>query len=189
MDIKKTEWVIKSKDDIVYWYLEEGVFHNDPFKADADNSLVYYESLVTNYVAYHADKFTGSVPRRIWHDLTLHDWRLDKIEEPKSKPGPKSRVRPDLILQFDSELCMIEVKYHPQSPDIEKKPRLKTLKPIDEQVDIYTKRLSNVLKLGWFPNCSRIRPFVFWAFYYPRTRFKPHLDRKYASWPVDRRKR
>ena len=186
MKINNVEWIVKSQNEIVDWYLKSGVFDSNPFKSDIDSSLVYYESLVSNYVAYHANMFSGVSPEFIWHELTLYDWRLNQIENPRSKPNPKSRVVPDLIFQFDSELWMIEVKYRPQSPDIEKIPRLKTIQPVDKQVDIYTERLTNVIKLGWFPGCVEIHPVVFWAYFYPRPKIKPHLDVAYSKWPIDR---
>lgn len=184
-EIEETEWVMKPKEDIVKWYLSAGIFTEDPFVSDEDSSIVYYESLVTNYVAHHADQFTGVRPKHIWYGLTVHDWRLDKIET-GSELNPKSRVVPDLILQFPSELIMVEVKYRPQSPDIERVPWLKTIKPVVRQIEVYARRVSNVMKLGWFPECLRIRPVVFWAYFYPRLRVKRHLDTAYSDWPVER---
>lgn len=182
---KKTIWIVKSKRKILDWYLSQRIFAKNPFVSQDDTSLIHYESLVSNYVAHHADMFTGVQPRHIWYDLDLYDWRLEQVEDRNSKPNPSSRAKPDLILQFDEELWMVEVKFGAKSPDIECQPILETLKPVINQVSIYAQQLQNLLKLEWFPDCKKIQPVVFWAYFHNRLRSKTYLDTKYSNWPAE----
>lgn len=85
-------WVVKHRSEVDSWYHTRGVFGQDPLYKDGD-SKAYYESFVTNYVAKHADKFTGCHPKHIWHDLELYDFRPKETEtDPNKEPYWESRV-------------------------------------------------------------------------------------------------
>ncbi len=177
------QWVVKHRDEINNWYSDLGVFGDDALYEDGD-SKAYYESYVVNYVAANAEKFTGKPPNHIWHELDVHDFRLKEIEtDPNVKPWWKGRVKPDLLLQFDDAIWVIEVKFGFKSPNLEAVPTMKGPKSCIDQVSIYVKRLENMMTLGWFPNME-IHPVVVWAFWEKRVRpSEMYMDAIRSEWP------
>jgi len=191
------EWIVKHREEIEGWYVDLGVFEERPLGPDDDGGA-YYESYVANYVAQHAHKFTGQSPIRTWYELGLRDAGLEEIEKSytlvvefpdetwKEEFNFESQVKPDLLLEFEEDIWIIEVKFGYYSPDIESSKKTNDVKDCIFQTRKYEARLRHLMELGWFPR-KKIHLAIVWGFWWKRKRSAmEYLDTKYSTWLSDR---
>lgn len=163
-------WMTKHQQGIFDWYRKQRVFTHDPFASEEYRT--HRESFIRNYFLYHAHLFTGSKPRCIWQELQLHD-----AEMADEKP-----IKSDILLQYEGELWIIEVKFGYYSPDLNSSPaRPMYVIDCEYQLAAYKDRINELREMGWFPDIKTLYLGVFWAHMYMRERRK-YLDTRSAIW-------
>lgn len=106
-----------------------------------------YESMARNYLVFHAQDWTGISPKVIWSELDLGTYHN----------RGKGKLICDVILQYETEIWIIEVK--DRIPLYGIFPNKEYRSAVD-QLRIYEKRIK---ELGWWPNHS-VHLAVFWAY-------------------------
>jgi hypothetical protein len=167
-------WIAQHKDIISKWYQNEsGIFADlSNVKGVREDGLIWYESFIANYVAKHSEMFRRKPPVNIWFELNLGDTRaIEDID---------TRVKPDLILQYEDEIWIIEVKYEQYSPD----PNTDLVRNTESQIRGYKDQITKLQREGWFPS-TEARMAVFWAYWEKRA--KPlGTEESLAKWPIQR---
>ncbi len=169
-------WIIKHKDDITKWYMKKkDIFDSlENTRGLRKDDLLWYESHVAKYVAEHAFKFSKRELKNVLIGFQLGDKRTDS--------RTKKALIPDLILQFDRELWVVEVKYHDSYPNPETKYGICWI----DQLESYCIQLEYLIKEGgWFVGVEHVHLALFCAY---KNKKEPMSDqmREARKWPIKR---
>ncbi|MGD9395315.1 MAG: hypothetical protein PVJ05_02710 [Candidatus Thorarchaeota archaeon] len=175
---RKIVWIIKQTNDITKWYMKQsGIFENhiERIKALRKDDLLWYEGHVANYVAKHAHMFSKTKLKNVWFEFQLGDKRtFTEIEE---------GFKPDLLLHFEKELWIVEVKYPDYWPDLENQSETRGDK---KQLESYGQQLVKLITgAGWFKGIEQVRLAFFYAY---KKKKHPHTEQliEASKWPVER---
>ncbi len=105
------------------------------------NQSPWYEIAATNYIAQNAHLISGVAPARVWVEM-----KLGSEEE-------GSASHPDVIIETESELFVVEVKYTYSVDDIDE---------AENQALDYIEQIENI---GWWPHLKPKHAIVVWAYY------------------------
>ncbi len=172
-------WIIKQTDDITEWYSKEsGIFNGslDNVRGLRDSDLLWYESHVANYVARHAHMFSKSKLKNVWFEFQLGDKR--------TYSGIEKDLKPDLLLQFEKELWVVEVKYPDSWPDPETQ---KEVRGGIKQLKSYGRQLEVLIgQAGWFEGVEQVHLALFCAYKKKKDALSEQM-RNASRWPIERR--
>lgn len=172
-------WVIKQTDDVTEWYSKKsGIFNGslDNVRGLRDSDLLWYESHVANYVAKHAHMFSKRKLKNVWFEFQLGDKRTySRIEKD---------LKPDLLLQFEKELWVVEVKYPDYWPDPESQDEIRAG---IKQLKLYGRQLECLIgKAGWFEDVEQVHLALFCAYKKKKDPLSEQMVEA-GRWPIEKR--
>jgi len=155
------QWITIRADVIGEWYRKT---KNTP-------STIRYEDVVQNYLLNHLDKLRSEKVKSFWVE--------DKLRTSEKDKGLTKKYRPDVIVEYDDEIWLIEVKGYMSNSIGSVKQRNSAIK----QVERYERRIRKLEWWGVDKNPEKIRKVLFWSY---TTRQVKKIDlTETLEWPLD----